>query len=132
MARSGAFGGLVAGVPLAQLRELCAYWAHKYSWRDREQRINAYPQYMTEIDGLSIHFLHVRSAAADAMPLILTHGWPGSVFEFLDVLDLLVDPAGSDAFHVVCPSLPGYGWSGKPADLGWGIEIGRASCRERV
>ena len=114
------------GVPLEVLRGICDYWARDYDWYEREQMLNAHPQFMTEIDGLDIHFLHVRSPEPDALPLIVTHGWPGSVFEFLDVLGPLTDPAAhggdpADAFHVVCPSLPGYGWSGKPTGTGWDV-----------
>jgi pimeloyl-ACP methyl ester carboxylesterase len=115
------------GVPLAYLRGLCEYWASGYDWRATEARLNALPQYRTEIDGLAIHFLHVRSPRPGALPLILTHGWPGSVIEFSKVIGPLTDPVAhggdpADAFHVVCPSLPGYGFSGKPAAPGWGIE----------
>jgi pimeloyl-ACP methyl ester carboxylesterase len=115
------------GVPLAYLRELCRYWASGYDWRARETRLNSFGQFRTSIDGLGIHFLHVRSPVPDALPLVLTHGWPGSVVEFLDVIGPLTDPAAhggdpADAFHVVCPSLPGYGFSGKPAGTGWNIE----------
>jgi epoxide hydrolase len=115
------------GVPLAYLRELCEYWADGYDWRAAEARLNALPQLRTEIDGLGIHFLHVRSPRADALPIVLTHGWPGSIVEFLDVVAPLSDPAAhggdpADAFHVVCPSLPGYGFSDKPSEPGWGIE----------
>ena len=110
------------GVPLAYVQELCDYWAHDYDWRATEARLTAFPQFRTEIDGLRIHFLHVRSRNADALPLILTHGWPGSIVEFLKV----VEPLAED-FHVVCPSLPGYGFSDKPGEPGWGIErIARA------
>ncbi len=108
------------GVPLAHLRELCAYWADGYDWRATEARLNALPQFRTEIDGLGIHFLHVRSPHPDAMPLVLTHGWPGSVVEFLDAIELLTE--GPDPFHVVCPSLPGYGFSDKPARRGWTVQ----------
>ena len=115
------------GVPLAYLRELCRYWAEKYDWRATERRLNALPQFRTAIDGLGIHFVHVRSPHEGALPLVLTHGWPGSVVEFLKVIGPLTDPAahGGDAaaaFHVVCPSLPGYGFSDKPAGTGWGVE----------
>ena len=115
------------GVPLDYLRELCRYWADGYDWRATEKRLNALPQYRSTIDGLAVHFIHVRSPHRNAMPLILTHGWPGSVIEFLKVVGPLTDPPASggdaaDAFHVVCPSLPGYGFSGKPAEPGWGIE----------
>ena len=108
--------GWAQGVPLAFLRDLCAYWAEGYDWRRVEARINAFPQFRGEIDGLGIHFLHVRSPRPDAMPLVLTHGWPGSIVEFLKV----IEPLAED-FHVVCPSLPGYGFSDKPACSGWGV-----------
>jgi pimeloyl-ACP methyl ester carboxylesterase len=120
------------GVPLSYLRELCRYWADAYDWRATEARLNALPQFRTEIDGLGIHLLHVRSPRDDALPLLLTHGWPGSVIEFLEVVGPLTDPAthggdAADAFHVVCPSLPGYGFSDKPERPGWGVErIARA------
>jgi epoxide hydrolase len=115
------------GVPLVDLRTLCAHWSEVYDWRRVEARLNAAPQFRTTIDGIDIHFLHARSPHAEALPLIITHGWPGSVVEFLDVLDPLTDPtahdgAAADAFHVVCPSLPGYGWSGRPTEPGWGVE----------
>ncbi len=115
------------GVPLGYLQQLCRYWAGEYDWRGREARLNSFPQFRTVIDGLGIHFLHVRSPVPDALPLVLTHGWPGTVVEFLDVIGPLTDPAAhggdpADAFHVVCPSLPGYGFSDKPAGTGWGIE----------
>jgi epoxide hydrolase len=105
------------GVPLAYLQDLCAYWADGYDWRATEERLNALPQLRAEIDGVGIHVLHVRSAREDALPLVLTHGWPGSVVEFLKVIGPL-----SETFHVVCPSLPGYGFSDKPAEPGWGVE----------
>jgi pimeloyl-ACP methyl ester carboxylesterase len=105
------------GVPLAYLQDLCAYWADGYDWRATEARLNALPQFRTTIDGLAIHFVHVRSPRADALPLVLTHGWPGSIVEFLKVIGPL-----SETFHVVCPSLPGYGFSDKPAEPGWGVE----------
>ena len=115
------------GVPLGYMEELCGYWAKGYNWRACEARLNALPQFRTGIDGLAIYFLHVRSPIARALPLIITHGWPGSIVEFLKVIGPLTDPARyggdpADAFHVVCPSLPGYGFSGKPAASGWGIE----------
>jgi len=115
------------GVPLDRIKALCDYWARDYDWRRCEARLNAFGQYQTEIDGLSIHFLHVRSRSPDAVPLVLTHGWPGSVVEFLDVIGPLTDPVAhggdaADAFHVVIPSLPGFGFSGKPATTGWGVE----------
>jgi epoxide hydrolase len=115
------------GVPLVYLRELCDYWANAYDWRPTEARLNALPQFRTQIDGLAIHFLHVRSSLRDALPLVLTHGWPGSIIEFLEVIEPLTDPSAhggdpGDAFHLVCPSLPGYGFSDKPTQPGWGIE----------
>lgn len=115
------------GVPLDRLRALVEYWRHGYDWRACEARLNAFGQFLTEIDGLDIHFLHVRSLVEDATPLILTHGWPGSVVEFMGVIEPLTDPVAhggraEDAFHVVVPSLPGYGFSGKPAHTGWGAE----------
>ncbi len=115
------------GVPLDRIRALCEYWARDYDWRRCEARLNAFGQYHTVIDGLRIHFLHVRSPNPDAVPLVLTHGWPGSVVEFLDVIGPLTDPAAhggdaADAFHVVIPSLPGFGFSDKPASAGWGVE----------
>jgi pimeloyl-ACP methyl ester carboxylesterase len=115
------------GVPLHYLRELCRYWAGEYDWRRAERRLNALPQFRTSIDGLGIHFIHVRSPHDGALPLVLTHGWPGSVVEFLKVIGPLTDPTAHggdarDAFHVVCPSLPGYGFSDRPARRGWGVE----------
>jgi pimeloyl-ACP methyl ester carboxylesterase len=115
------------GVPLAYLQNLCSYWADRYDWRATETRLNAFPQFRTVIDGLGIHFLHVRSPHAEALPLVITHGWPGSVIEFLKIIGPLANPTAhggdaADAFHVVCPSLPGYGFSDKPARSGWGVE----------
>ncbi|MBJ7291095.1 epoxide hydrolase family protein [Williamsia sp.] len=111
------------GLPEAYLRDLVAYWADGYDWRRVEARLNALPQFRTDIDGLGIHFIHVRSSRPDATPLLLTHGWPGSVCEFLDVIEPLTEPAGSEpAFHLVIPSLPGFGFSDKPARQGWNIE----------
>jgi pimeloyl-ACP methyl ester carboxylesterase len=115
------------GAPLAYVRDLCEYWATVYDFAAAEGRFNAFPQFRTEIDGLDVHFLHVESPEPDALPLVLTHGWPGSVVEFHEVIAPLTDPAAhggdrADAFHVVCPSLPGYGWSGKPQHHGVGIE----------
>jgi epoxide hydrolase len=115
------------GVPLDYLRDVCDYWASGYDWRVCEQRVAAWPNLRTEVDGLGIHFLHVRSPEPGALPLVLTHGWPGSVLEFLDVIGPLTDPAAhggdtADAFHVVVPSLPGYGWSDRASSPGWGIE----------
>ncbi|HMO45952.1 MAG TPA: epoxide hydrolase [Rubrivivax sp.] len=120
------------GVPLAYMRELCEYWAHRYDWRACEASLNRFDQFKTEIDGVEIHFIHVRSAHADALPLLVTHGWPGSIAEFHKIIEPLADPAAhggdvADAFHVVCPSLPGYGFSGKPVEPGWSVErIARA------
>jgi pimeloyl-ACP methyl ester carboxylesterase len=112
------------GIPLSYVQELCGYWAEGYSWRETEQRLNALPQFLVAIDGLDHHFLHVRSPHPGALPLIITHGWPGSIVEFLKVA-FGGDPA--DAFDVVCPSLPGYGFSGHPGSTGWGIDrIARA------
>ncbi len=115
------------GVPLAYLRDLCKYWADTYDWPAREARLNSFPQYKTVIDGLGVHFLHVRSPNPSALPLIVTHGWPGSFAEFIDVAGPLTDPtshggAASDAFHLVVPSLPGYAFSDKPATSGWGVQ----------
>jgi pimeloyl-ACP methyl ester carboxylesterase len=110
------------GVPLAYMQELCAYWADAYDWRATEARLNALPQFRTEIDGLGIHFIHVTSPNPAALPLVMTHGWPGSVIEFLKAIEPL-----SEDFHLVLPSLPGYGFSDKPAAPGWGVErIARA------
>ena len=120
------------GIPLAYVQELCGYWRHSYDWRVVEARINALPQFVTSIDGVDIHFLHVRSPRDDAKPLVLTHGWPGSIVEFLKVIGPLSDPAahggdGADAFHLVVPSIPGYGFSGKPTRTGWGVQrVGHA------
>ena len=114
------------------MKELCDYWRNGYDWRRCEAALNALPQFRTEIDGLEFQFLDVRSPREDALPMVMTHGWPGSVIEFLKVIGPLSDPEahggdGSDAFHVVCPTLPGFGFSGKPDAPGWSIEhIGRA------
>ncbi|HKE63968.1 MAG TPA: epoxide hydrolase [Micromonosporaceae bacterium] len=112
------------GVPVAYLRGLADYWRHAYDWRKNEAELNAYPQFTTEIDGQTLHFLHVRSPEPDAFPLVLTHGWPGSVVEFLDVIGPLADPRshGADpgvAFHLVIPSIPGFGFSPAPTEPGW-------------
>jgi len=120
------------GVQLAFLRELARYWAEDYDFARLEDRLNALPQYMTQIDGVGIHFIHVKSEHADALPLIITHGWPGSVVEMLDVIEPLTDPtahggAAEDAFHVVIPSIPGYGFSSQPSEIGWNsARIGQA------
>lgn len=115
------------GVPLAETRKLVDHWRNHYDWRRCEAALNAHPQFHTEIDGVDIHFLHIRSPNPDAMPLILTHGWPGSVIEFMKCIGPLSDPAAhggnaADAFHLVIPSLPGYGFSGKPKETGWGVQ----------
>jgi pimeloyl-ACP methyl ester carboxylesterase len=120
------------GPQLATMRALADYWATEYDWRRCEARMNSFPQFLTEIDGLDIHFLHVRSKHEDALPLIVCHGWPGSIVEQLKIIEPLTDPTShggqaSDAFHVVVPSMPGYGYSGKPTTTGWGPEhIARA------
>ena len=116
------------GTPLAALQDLLAYWRSGYDWRRCEARLNELGQFKTEIDGLEVHFLHIRSPHAGAMPLIMTHGWPGSVIEFMGVIEALANPTdGGLAFHVVAPSLPGFGFSGKPTGTGWGVEkIARA------
>jgi epoxide hydrolase len=121
-------GGWIQGVPLEYAQELCGYWARRYDWRRCERELNSWPQFCTGLDGgaddsVDVHFIHARSPHSSALPLILTHGWPGSVVEFLDVLDALTDPDDpADAFHVVAPSLPGYGYSAKPTVTGWGVE----------
>jgi pimeloyl-ACP methyl ester carboxylesterase len=120
------------GVQLATIQELARYWTSDYDWRDCEARLNKLPQFTTEIDGVELHFLHVTSRHADAMPLIITHGWPGSVIELLGVVGPLTDPTGhggraEDAFHLVLPSLPGYGFSAEPTEVGWSVgRIARA------
>ena len=116
------------GVQLATLKELVRYWATDYDWRKAEAKLNAFPQFVTKIDGVDIHFIHVKSRHPNAMPLIMTHGWPGSVIELLETIGPLTDPTAhggtaEDAFHLVLPSLPGYGFSGEPTELGW--ESGR-------
>jgi pimeloyl-ACP methyl ester carboxylesterase len=112
------------GVQLATLKELVRYWATDYDWRKAETKLNAFPQFVTKIDGVDIHFIHVKSPHPNAMPMIMTHGWPGSVIELLDVIEPLTNPTtyggrAEDAFHLVLPSLPGYGFSGEPTELGW-------------
>jgi pimeloyl-ACP methyl ester carboxylesterase len=120
------------GVQLATMHELAGYWGAEYDWRRCEAQLNAYPQFITEIDGLDIHFIHVRSKHENALPLIVTHGWPGSIIEQLKIIEPLTNPtahgaSASDAFHLVIPSLPGYGFSGKPTAPGWNpITIARA------
>ncbi|WP_082037958.1 epoxide hydrolase family protein [Flavihumibacter solisilvae] len=115
------------GAQLAKVKDLVNYWGTKYDWRKAEAKLNAYPQYITKIDGLDIHFIHVKSRHPNAMPLIITHGWPGSVFEQIKLIGPLTDPTkyggkAEDAFDVVIPSLPGFGFSGKPTEAGWGLE----------
>ncbi|MGZ4589098.1 MAG: epoxide hydrolase family protein, partial [Mycobacteriaceae bacterium] len=118
------------GVQLATLRELARYWATDYDWRKAEAKLNALPQFTTEIDGVDIHFIHVKSPHPNALPLIMTHGWPGSVIELLETIGPLTDPTAhggraEDAFDLVLPSVPGYGFSGEPAEIGW--DPGRAA-----
>jgi pimeloyl-ACP methyl ester carboxylesterase len=123
------------GVPLSRAQSIAAYWARIYDWRPFERRINAIGQYRTLIDGLGIHFLHVRSPHRDALPMILTHGWPGSFIEFLNTIGPFTDPtryggSAADAFHVVIPSLPGFGFSDKPTVTGWGVDRTAAAWNE--
>lgn len=124
--------GRASGVPLATVQKLKDYWGKSYDWRKVEARLNALPNFVTEIDGLDIHFIHVRSKHENALPILVTHGWPGSIIHNLKIVDPLVNPTAhggkaSDAFHVVFPSMPGYGFSGKPTSTGWGPDrIGRA------
>jgi hypothetical protein len=115
------------GIKLEKLQPLIAYWGNGYDWRKAEARLNAWAQFMTTIDGLDIHFIHVRSKHPEALPLIVTHGWPGSVFEMLKAIGPLTDPtahrgSAKDAFDVVIPSMPGFGFSGKPTETGWGLD----------
>ena len=115
------------GIPLTYVREIADYWANQYDWRKSEQYLNTFDHFQTNINDLDIHFIHQKSPHPDAYPLIITHGWPGSIVEFHKVIQPLVDPTkhggkAEDAFHVVCPSLPGYGFSGKPSQSGWGVE----------
>jgi len=120
------------GVQLATIQKLARYWATDYDWRKIEAKLNALPQFITEIDGLDIHFIHVRSKHENALPLIVTHGWPGSIIEQLKIIDPLTNPtthgaSASDAFHIVIPSGPGYGYSGKPTTIGWNtVRMARA------
>lgn len=120
------------GIPLNYVKELCTYWLQEYDWRRCEAWLNGIPQFTTEIDGLDFHLLHIRSPHEHALPMVITHGWPGSVLEFSKVIGPLTDPGAhggdpADAFHVVCPTLPGFGFSGKPSKPGWGVErIGEA------
>ena len=122
--------GRSPGVQLATLQELARYWTTEYDWRKGEARLNALPQFTTQIDGVDIHFIHVKSPHEDALPLIMTHGWPGSVIELLETVGPLTDPTAhggraEDAFHLVLPSLPGYGFSGEPTEVGW--DLGRTA-----
>ena len=115
------------GAPLAWIQDICEYWAEQYHWPKRQALLNRFTQFTTDIDGLSIHFIHQRSPHPEARALLVTHGWPGSIVEFQKVIDPLVNPTAygglaKDAFHVICPSLPGFGFSGKPRETGWGIE----------
>ncbi|MBX9606037.1 MAG: epoxide hydrolase 1 [Gammaproteobacteria bacterium] len=125
-------GGWSQGIPLSYMQELAAYWRNDYDWYRCQDALNALPQFITELDGLDIQFLHIKSPHRNALPLVMTHGWPGSVIEFLKVIGPLTDPVAhggdaADAFHVVCPTLPGFGFSGKPTLPGWSVErIGRA------
>jgi pimeloyl-ACP methyl ester carboxylesterase len=119
-------GGWSRGVPLAYLRELAGYWRGTFDWRAQEARLNRFPQFTTSIDGQNVHFLHVRSPEPQALPLIITHGWPGSVAEFMNVIGPLTDPGShggdpADAFHVVAPSIPGFGFSGPTTEAGWNV-----------
>jgi epoxide hydrolase len=125
-------GGWSRGVPLDYLRELAEYWRTSYEWREHEARLNELPQFTTTIDGANVHFLHVRSSEPEALPLIMTHGWPGSIVEFLDIIGPLTDPRAhggdpADAFHLVIPSIPGFGLSGPTSEPGWSAgRVGRA------
>ncbi len=115
------------GIPLDYMKEVCNYWAEKYDWREREALLNRFPQFRTTFEDTAIHFIHVKSPHEDALPIVLSHGWPGSVVEFHKVIDALADPTqhdgeARDAFHVVCPSLPGYGFSDKPTKPGWNVD----------
>jgi epoxide hydrolase len=115
------------GAPLAWIQDMCGYWAETYDWRQREAALNRFEQFVTELDGLDIHFVHQRSPHAHALPLIITHGWPGSIVEFHKIIEPLTNPTAhggqpSDAFHVICPALPGFGFSAKPTTTGWGVE----------
>ena len=120
------------GIPLAYVQEVCAYWADRYDWRATEARLNRFPQFLTTVDGVDIHGLHVRSPHADALPIVITHGWPGSIVEFHKVVAPLTDPTAhggqaGDAFDLVLPSLPGYGFSAEPTEIGWDVgRIGKA------
>jgi microsomal epoxide hydrolase len=128
-------GGWAYGSELGAVRELCEYWRTAFDWPAAEARLNEWPQFLTEIDGEQVHFVHARSAEPNAIPLVLTHGWPGSVSEFLDIVGPLTDPvahggSAEDAFHVVCPSIPGYGFSGPTVQEGWHVERVAAAVAE--
>lgn len=115
------------GIPLSYVRDLTEYWATAYNWRENEARLNEFPQFTTSIDGQNVHFLHVRTQEANALPLLITHGWPGSIVEFVKIIGPLVDPRAhggdpADAFHVVVPSIPGYGFSGPTREAGWDVK----------
>ena len=115
------------GVPLSYIKEIHDYWINEYNWRSREEYYNSFPQFITDIEGIDIHFIHIKSKHEEAQPLIMSHGWPGSIVEFHKVINSLVDPLSyggkaEDAFHLVCPTLPGYGFSGKPTQRGTGVE----------
>jgi pimeloyl-ACP methyl ester carboxylesterase len=115
------------GAKLANLKDLVTYWGKDYDWRKAEAKLNAYPQFITTIDGIDIHFIHVRSKEPNALPIIISHGWPGSIFELIKIIDPLTNPtayggSSNDAFDVVIPSLPGFGFSGKPTEAGWGLD----------
>ncbi len=115
------------GIPLDYVRKVTNYWREQYDWRRCQEALNQYPHHLTEIDGIDIHFMHIRSPDPNARPLLMTHGWPGSIVEFMDVIEPLTDPIAhggktEDAYHLIIPSLPGYGFSGKPTETGWGIE----------
>ncbi len=115
------------GIPLSYVQEVCEYWQNGYDWRAREEALNRFDQFTTTIDGLDLHFVHMRSPHENALPLLITHGWPGSIVEFHKVIEPLVDPTkhggdAADAFHVIAPSLPGFGFSGKPTEPGWGVD----------
>ena len=120
------------GIPLSYMQEICTYWAEEYDWRRCESMLNGFDQFRTPIDGVGIHFLHIKSPHPKALPMVMTHGWPGSVIEFHKVIGPLTDPVAhggdaADAFDIVCPTLPGYGFSNKPTSPGWGVEkIGQA------
>ena len=115
------------GAPLAWIQEVCTYWKDAYDWRAREAALNRFDHFTTTLDGLDFHFVHQRSPHENALPLVMTHGWPGSIVEFHKVIEPLVDPtkhggSASDAFHLILPTLPGFGFSGKPTETGWGVE----------